>query len=367
MSKKEKTGAEEVDTNEIDVRALKKQADATSAVVRKLIRRLEDMFAVDLDGDGKVGKSLFALLVAFGLAVSIVSADTVYDLAEGANTKGAVFNVKTDGTGTTLTDATNLTLTVNKLVVSNTITLGTSITTTTMRATAIYGGGITAENGVTGATAVFTTSVTSATVRAASVISGTTTGTTIRAAGLYGGGITSESGVTGATAVFSTSATSATVRAANVYGGTIASEGTVTGSVVRGATVGAGVATVEGTLTGEGTITGLVVRGATVGAGVATVEGTLTGQGTITGSVVRGATVYSGTIMSEGSITGNTVQATVDLSTAGAAAGNVAMTLFATNMPVDCVSTGDAPSWLRVRIIGSTNYFVVPAYQVGSP
>jgi len=104
-----------------------------------------------------------------------------------------------------------------------------------------------------------------------------------------------------------------------------------------------------------------------VGAGVATVEGTLTGQGTITGSVVRGATVYSGTIMSEGSITGNTVQATVDLSTAGAAAGNVAMTVFATNMPVDCVSTGDAPSWLRVRIIGSTNYFVVPAYQVGSP
>ena len=173
--------------------------------------------------------------------------------------------------------------------------------------------------------------------------------------------ITSTGAFSAATIVGSTSITSPVVRAQSIVTTNLTVQSIATAVTFRASTVAAG------SVTSEGTITGSVVRGATVGAGVATVEGTLTGQGTITGSVVRGATVYSGTIMSEGSITGNTVQATVDLSTAGAAAGNVAMTVFATNMPVDCVSTGDAPSWLRVRIIGSTNYFVVPAYQVGSP
>ena len=136
---------------------------------------------------------------------------------------------------------------------------------------------------------------------------------------------------------------------------TIVGSTSITSPVVRAQSI------VTTNLTVQSIATAVTFRASTVAAG------SVTSEGTITGSVVRGATVYSGTIMSEGSITGNTVQATVDLSTAGAAAGNVAMTVFATNMPVDCVSTGDAPSWLRVRIIGSTNYFVVPAYQVGSP
>jgi hypothetical protein len=66
-------------------------------------------------------------------------------------------------------------------------------------------------------------------------------------------------------------------------------------------------------------------------------------------------------------ITSKTVVVTNSLSVRSHPAGNVAMGVVATNMPTDCISTGDAPAWLRIHITGSTNLYVVPAYRISGP
>ena len=95
----------------VTVDEVNKKLDNLSAYVRKVVKRLEELGGIDINMDGKVGLILFGLMLLSGV---VFAADTVI----------TGFNAETGiGTFKVVSDGTDCTLTVDKLVVSDASTL----------------------------------------------------------------------------------------------------------------------------------------------------------------------------------------------------------------------------------------------------
>jgi hypothetical protein len=94
----------------VTVDEVNKKLDNLSAYVRKVVKRLEELGGIDINMDGKLGLILVSLMLLSGV---VFAADTVI----------TGFNAETGiGTFKVVSDGTDCTLTVDKLVVSDAVT-----------------------------------------------------------------------------------------------------------------------------------------------------------------------------------------------------------------------------------------------------
>lgn len=136
----------------VTVDEVKKQLDNLSAYVRKIVKRLEELGGIDINMDGKVGLILVGLMLLSGV---VFAADTTI----------TGFNAETGiGTFKVVSDGTDCTLTVDKLVVSDAVTApngvsGSSTVATNISASAYATNIVNAGIVVTNMTVAYTTNI----------------------------------------------------------------------------------------------------------------------------------------------------------------------------------------------------------------
>jgi cytoskeletal protein CcmA (bactofilin family) len=148
------------------------QLEATSnwlaAIVRKILKRSEQHWGVDLNGDGKVGSVRVAMLIV-ALFAGLVFAATTTIVDWGTGVSGTI------GTAKIQSDGTSATLTVDKLSISGSQTFvgATTLNNLTVNTNAQVNGTLTAVTGLTSTGKV--TAVGAASVGTSLTVSGVTT------------------------------------------------------------------------------------------------------------------------------------------------------------------------------------------------